>query len=167
MPRIERFSCCLIGLSAALVLSAPSALADTVVERRQACADRAQITEVMRLTAAQRQSEADALFEAGVRNRTCRFVEIGDIVAVLVADGLVRLLSFTAGDRLWTHRDAIARCQSQPDWLPPAQRGNLPQTFSRKRMPEAAINTCHPKATKWRPAKIPQRELAEVDDAED
>ena len=166
MPRIDRTSHPLMGLFAALALSASASLADTVVERHQACADLDRITEVMRLAASERQPEADALFEDGVHHSTCRFVEVGEIVAVLAADGLVRLLSFTAGDRLWTRRDAIARCESQPDWLPAPTRGALAQALARTRAPDEAIRSCHPKVTKWRPTNDPQQDFAEVDDEE-
>jgi hypothetical protein len=166
MARTARFSH-LLAVAAALAVSASASRADTVVERHPACADREQITEVMRLTASEQKPEADTLFAAGVRANTCRFVEIGEIVAVLAADGLVRLLSFTAGDRLWTRRDAIARCESQPDWLPAPRQGLLAETLSRARAPDDAIRACHPKVTKWRSIQDPPRDVAEVADDED
>ena len=166
MARTNRFSHRLMGLAVALAVTTSAAQADTVVERHQACADRQHISEVMRLTASEQQPEADALFAAGVRDNTCRFVEVGEIVAVLAADGLVRLLSFTAGDRLWTRRDAIARCESQPDWLPAPKQGTLVQTFSRTRAPDDAIGACHLKVTKWRSIQIPERDVAEADEDE-
>ena len=123
------------------------AYADTVVERRQACADRTHLAEILWLSASKRQAQATQLFEAGVHHRRCRFLEVGEIVAVLAVDGLVRILSFATGDRLWAHREAIARCSSEPDWLPEPAHAAL----ARKRSHHAAIWDCHPNATKWRP----------------
>ena len=127
-----------------LVALATSAFGDTVVERRPACVDQMHLAEVKRLSASGRKAEAMTLFAAGVRRRACRFLEIGEVVAVLAVDRLVRLLSFVSGDRMWTDREAIARCDTVPDWLP------LPKykSISRQRPHHTTAWTCRVRATK-------------------
>ena len=148
LRKLERCALARIILLFSLLMICPlSAKADTVVERHRACADRTKLADVLWLSASNRQVESTELFETGVQHRNCRFLEIGEIVAVLAVNGLVRLFSFASGDRLWTHRNAIARCMSAPDWLPQPEYDAL----IRSRPSHAAILECHPRATKWRP----------------
>ena len=102
----------------AFALSASFCLADTVVERWHACVDRGLAVEIGRLLAANDAAGAARQFESGVRARSCRILELGEIVAALTGGEVLRIYSFTGRDRLWTTRQALARCAAAPDWLP-------------------------------------------------